>query len=268
MTTDPETGKAVYGMVHLAPLPGTPYHVPGSLADTIETAVRSARALAAGGATGALVQTVDRVYRTDDHCDPARLAAVTMVVRAIVEAVPGDFEVGVQIMQNAICASLAVARVAGGSFVRASALVGATLTTHGMVTAQPLQVMEYRAKLGAEGIRIVADIATQHYRWLGDERTIGDRARAAAQVGADAVAVADPEPSRALAMIDEIRAAAPKLPVFVAGYTNHANAAALLGPANGGFVGSCIERGGWGGEIDPDLVRTYLAEVESADPAW
>ena len=36
--------KLVLGMVHLSPLPGTPFHEDGSFGRTLDTAVRSARA--------------------------------------------------------------------------------------------------------------------------------------------------------------------------------------------------------------------------------
>jgi uncharacterized protein len=257
--------KTIIGMIHLQPLPGTPFHEPGSLPQIIDRAVTSARALHDGGADGCLVQTVDRVYRVDDQSDPARTAAMTLVVHAVAQATGPDFHVGVQMMINAVRTSLAVARVAGGSFVRATALVGATMSAHGMVTADPLGVGEYRAKIDAAGIRIIADVDTMHFNWFGADKSTGAVARGAALVGADAVAVCAPEEERTLEMIRSVRAAAPEVPVIVAGYTNHGNAARLLAAADGAFVGSCLERGGWGGEIDVERVRRYVDLVRALD---
>ena len=58
--------KVVLGMVHLPPLPGTPFYHENSFQHTLEVAVASACALAEGGADGCLVQTVDRVYATGE----------------------------------------------------------------------------------------------------------------------------------------------------------------------------------------------------------
>jgi predicted TIM-barrel enzyme len=127
--------KLVLGMVHLDPLPGTPFFERGSFERTIERAVGSALALEAGGADGCLVQTVDRVYPAGDESDPARTAAMALVVRAVVDATGDDFRVGVQVMRNAVKASLGVAVVAGAAFVRVGALVGMTLSPHGVVEA-------------------------------------------------------------------------------------------------------------------------------------
>ncbi|GAB1326636.1 BtpA/SgcQ family protein [Streptomyces sennicomposti] len=254
----------VLGMVHLAPLPGTPFHRPDTFPEILDTAVASARALYEGGADGCLVQTVDRVYGVADESDPARTAAMGLIVRAVTEATGPDFRVGVQMMRNATRASLAVARVAGGDFVRAGALVGQTLTAHGMVRPDPLAVMAYRRSIDAEGVGIVADIDSMHFKWFGEDKTCAEVARAARTVGADAVALSHPDERTALRMIESVREAVPQLPVILAGHTDHGNAARLLAAADGAFVGTCLESGGWGGRIDADRVRRYVDAVRES----
>ena len=160
------------------------------------------------------------------------------------EVVPGavgpGFAVGVQMMRNAVRASLAIAHLCGGQFVRATALVGATVSTHGIVTADPLAVMDYRRKISAEGIQIVTDIDSMHFHWLGGRET-GEVAQAAQGVGAAAVAVGHPDTGRSLEMVRAVRRSAPDLPVVLAGWTNHRNAAELTAVADGAFVGGCFE---------------------------
>jgi membrane complex biogenesis BtpA family protein len=250
--------KVVLGMVHLRPLPGTPYYEPGSLASIVDAAVRSASALAEGGADGCLVQTADRVYSAGEESDPARTAAMALVVSAVARAAGAGFAVGVQMMQNAVKASLAVAKVAGASYIRASAVVGATLTAHGMVQARPLEVMEYRAKIGAQDVKVVGEVGSMHFEWPGGARPVAEVARAAVAVGADAVALGHRDERRTLEMIASVRGAMPRTAVILAGYTNHENAARLLAAADGAFVGTCLESGGWGGPIDPGRVRAYV----------
>lgn len=261
----PPGRRHILGMVHLPPLPGTPYYEPGSLPRTVQTAVDSARALRDGGADGCLVQTVERVYGVADEADPARVAAAALVVHAVVEAAGPGFDVGVQLMRNAIRASLAVARVAGAGFVRAGTLVGATLTEFGLVQADPLGVMEYRDKLGAREVRIIADVDSDAFRWPGEARTAGDVARRALKVGADAVAVGHPDEDQALRKIRSVRDEAPGARVFLAGHTTHANAARLLAAADGAFVGGCLEEGGWGGRVDAGRVRDYVRIVREME---
>ncbi|MEO3871125.1 BtpA/SgcQ family protein [Nonomuraea sp. B12E4] len=257
--------KLIIGMVHLKPLPGTPYHQQGSLEDTRRTAVESALALFEGGADGCLVQTVERVYRVDDESDPARTAAMALVVNEIVRATGPRFQVGVQLMRNAIRASLAVAAVTGAAFVRAGALVGMTLTEHGMVTADPMGVMEYRRRIGAQGVRIFADVDSSHFTWYGGGKPAAEVARAAMKVGADAVVLGHADEDRTRRLIASVRAAVPGVPIILAGHTDHGNAARLLALADGAFVGTCLEPGGWGGVIDTNLVRDYVEIVRGIE---
>ena len=253
--------KTIIGMVHLPPLPGTPFHRAGTFTKIVETAVSSARALDEAGADGCLVQTVDRVYPVIDDADPARVAALAILVHEIDAATSTAFRIGVQVMCNANQAALAVASVGGGTFIRATALVGASMTPHGLVQSDAEAVMRYRSAIGAREVDIVADIDTMHFRWFGGEKPIGEIARAARLVGASAVALSNPDMRAVIGAVEAVRAATPDMPVMLAGGTNHDNVDQLLRVADGAFVGSCLERSGWGGSIDPELARSYVNAV-------
>lgn len=254
----PASERKIYGMVHLQPLPGTPFYAPGSFERTLEAAVRAAQVLASGGADGCLVQTVDRVYDALDESDPARTAAMSLIVSSIVQQVGAGFVTGVQMMRNAIKPSLAVAKVSGATFIRATALVGTTPSDAGPIHGDPYDVMMYRRHIDAADVAVIADIASLHHT---PARAIGDLARHALRVGAAAVAVGSPEEAQTLEWIAEIRRAAPGLPIFISGHTHHENVARIVVHADGVFVGSCIESGGFGGEIDQARVASYVKAV-------
>jgi uncharacterized protein len=254
--------KVVLGMVHLGAMPGTPFYEEGSYEQTLEEAVANAVALYEGGADGCLVQTVDRVYTTGEETDPARVVGVGNIVRAIAQATGPEFQIGVQLMRNAIKASLAVAKVSGGTYLRVGALVGATLTAHGIVEANPYDVMQYRARLNAQGIKLIAEIESMHFQWWGGKPVV-EVARNAQYVGADAVSIGDPDEEKTIRMARDIKKAMPNLPVILAGYTNHDNAARMFAEVDGAFVGTCLEKGGWGGSIDIERVREYVGIVSS-----
>lgn len=257
--------KLVLGMIHLRPLPGTPFYEKDSLGATLDAAVRSAYALQEGGADGCLVQTVDRVYSVSDEADPARTAALALIVRAIARETDEQFQIGVQVMRNALKASLAIATVAGGTFIRAGALVGATLTAYGLVEPDPLSVMEYRTRLEAQDVKVIADIASMHFSWFGNDKPVAEVARDARYVGADAVCLGAPDEAVTLSMIASVREAVSDTPIILAGYTDHDNAARLLAAADGAFVGTCLERAGWGGTVDADRTRAYVDIVRGLE---
>jgi membrane complex biogenesis BtpA family protein len=251
-------------MVHLEPLPGTPFHEPGSFERLLATAVSSACALARGGAHGCLVQTVDRVYEAHDESDPARTAAMGIIVHAVKQATPHSFTVGVQMMRNAIVPSLGVAKVTGAQFIRATALVGSSHSDGGTLRGDPYAAMDYRKRIDAGDVLVIADIATLHHR---PSEEVGELARRAARAGAGAVAVGNPDERRSLEWIASVRRSAPQVQVFLSGHTNHNNAARLLLHADGAFVGTCFEKGAWGGVIDEESVAEYIRIIRTLPDA-
>lgn len=256
--------KVIIGLVHLRPMPGTPFYEEGDFERSLEKAVCDATALYKGGADGCLIQTVDKVYPAKDEADLTRVVAMSAIVHAVSQATGSEFQIGVQIMWNALSASLAVAKVCGGSFIRCAALVGASMSQFGMVESNPYEVMKYRASIGAQNIKLVAEIEGMHFHYLGG-KPVGEIARAASMVGAHAVEIAHPDEETSTRLIREVKAMVPGMPVILGGYTNHENAARRLAEADGAFVGTCLEKNKWGSEIDIDKVCAYVEIVRNLE---
>lgn len=263
--TDLGKKKIIIGMVHLGTMPGTPFYEEGSYEETFEQALRDAKALDEGGASGCLVQTVERVYPTRDEADYARVVGVAHIVRAIAKEMRPDFQIGVQIMTNALQASVAVAKVSGGSFLRCFALVGQSLSPWGMIKANPIDFLHYRKRINATDIKLIAEVDGMHFKWFGEEKLVAEIAGTAVNAGADAVEVAHADEEANLKQIHDIKASLPDLPVILGGHTNHENVARRLAKADGAFVGSAFEPGGWGGAIDKQRVRDYMEIVRSLE---
>ena len=172
------------------------------------------------------------------------------------------FQIGVQIFVNGISASLAVAKVCGGSFLRITALVGESDTQWGLVKADPQPFLAYREKLGAQDIKLIAEVEGMHFHWRGEPKPVGEIAKEVVALGAHAVEIAHPDEEINLKLIREIKAAVPGLPVILGGHTKHENAARRLAEADGAFVGTCFEDQ-WGGNILESRVREYMDIVRS-----
>jgi uncharacterized protein len=253
--------KLVIGLIHLYPMPGTPLFEEGNFEKSLDKAVRDSKNLFAGGADGCLIQPVDRIYPSKDEADYARVAGIAAITHAVSQVTGDDFQIGVQFMWNSIRASLAVAKVCGGSFTRCSALVGSTMSPFGLVEADPLSVMNYRAQIKAQDIKMVAEIEGMHFHWFGETKPLSQIAQSASMVGADAVEIAIQDEEKNNQALMEVKKALPNLPIILGGYTNHENAARRLRLADGAFVGTCLEKKGWGGEIDVDKVKEYVEIV-------
>ena len=255
--------KVVLGMIHLKPLPGTPHHEEGMLEEALEKAIKDAISLDQGGADGCLIQTVDRVYPVGDEADYARVAGMAKIVHEVSQATRPEFQIGVHFMFNGLMPSVAVAKVCGGSYIRCTAFVGATQTAMGTVVADPYTFMNYRSRIGAQNIKLIAEVDGMHYRAIG-ERPATETAMMAKYVGAHAVEVAHRDEDTNNRVVQEIKSAIPDLPVILGGHTNHENAARRLANADGAFVGTCLEEEGkWGGPIDVERVKEYVGIVAS-----
>jgi len=255
--------KVVIGLVHLLPLPGTPFYEEGNTAKALDKAVADATALYEGGADGCLVQTVDRIYPVGEAADYARVAAMSKIVTAVAQATGPEFQIGVQILWNALKASLAVAQVCGGTFLRCNAFVGSTMTPAGVAHADPVAFQNYRSQLRAHNIKLIAEADGMHFRWLDGSKSTADVARMAVSAGAHAIEVAHPNEETNARMVREIKAAMPNLSVILGGHTNHENAARRLALADGAFVGSCFETEGWGSHINKEQVSRYVEIVSN-----
>lgn len=258
------TGKIIIGLVHLLPLPGTPLYRQGDLERSKEKVRRDVSALLEGGATGCLVQSVDKIYPSTDDTDYARVAAMALLVETARHVAGPDFLIGAQLMWNCITPSLAVAKVCGADFTRCSVLVGQSPSPFGMIQADPLKVMSYRQKIGAQDIAMVAEISGYHFLRNGsyDPDSLKATAKSAITVGASAVEVYSGDPVLNNRMVQDIKAAFPKTPVILGGGTTVENAAERLALADGAFVGSCFENGNWGGGISAETVKKYMERLK------
>jgi membrane complex biogenesis BtpA family protein len=249
--------KVIIGLIHLLPSPGTPHHEEGNFEKSLEKAIQGAMALEKGGADGCLIQTVDKVFPTEDEADFARVAAVAAITHAVSQVTSQDFQIGVQFFVNGLSASLAVAKVCGGSFLRITALTGESDTQWGLVKASPKPFLAYREKLVAQNIKLIAGVEGMHFHWRGKPKPVGEIAREVVALGADAAEIAHADEEINLKLIREVKAAVPGLPVILGGYTKHENAARRLAEADGAFVGTCFEDQ-WGGSILESRVRAYM----------
>ncbi len=255
--------KYVIGLVHLAPLPGTPLFREGDLERSIEKALVDTTALIKGGADGCLIQSVDKIYPSGDDTDYARVAGMTIVVNEVKRIAPQDFHVGVQLMWNCITPSIAIAKAAGACFTRCSALIGTIQTPYGEMNADPLKVQTYRRNIGAwDSVSLISEISGYHHIAGGyDKNELLTKARQSVTVGANAIEVFHPDEETNNRMVQDIKSLYPDVPVILGGGTNLGNAATRLKYADGALVGGCFENGKWGGNIDRDIVSEYVSIV-------
>jgi membrane complex biogenesis BtpA family protein len=249
--------RALIGVVHLQALPGTPAGKLG-VAEIASIAVAEAATYRDAGFHGLLIEnTHDRPY-LKSRVGPEIVAAMSVVGAAIRRAV--DLPLGVQVLAGANREALAVALACEASFVRVEGFVFAHVADEGLIEASAGSLLRYRRAIGADHVRVFADIKKKHSAHaITADVDIVETAKAGEFFSVDGVIVSGvatgaPADAQEVAAV----AGATWLPTLVGSGITAENIAAFP-EADAFIVGSSIKRDGlWSNPIDPGRVREMV----------
>ena len=254
--------KPVIGMLHLAPLPGAPLYG-GSLSAVSEAVLRDARLLAEGGVNGLMIENFGDTPFFPGRVPAHVVAYLTAVAREVRQTCP-DLPLGINVLRNDGLSALAVAHAVGADYIRVNVLCGARVADQGLLHGIAHDLLRLRAELGAEAIKIFADVDVKHSAPLA-ERPIADEVDDTLHRGmADALIVSgagtgkptDPE------KVKRVKAAAKDAPVFLGSGVTPQSLASLLPHADGFIVGTYFKREGVASNpVDPQRVRELMKEI-------
>jgi membrane complex biogenesis BtpA family protein len=253
--------KPVIGMVHCWPLPGAPGYKGYGMETIVEQAVRDATTLAEGGCHGLIVENMwDVPFRAGPHVQPESIAAHAVVAAKVREAVP-QLPLGINLVHNGGVALLGVAIAAGASFIRVCMFTGAGVWDAGSWDEGcAADLMRRRAELGAEQIKLFADVDKKHsVRFPGID--LATHIEWTRFFGADALIVSGRMTGDA-PDLDKVRHAkqlAGDRPLLLGSGTDERNIAAFMEVADGAIVGSSIKEGGEiANAVDAARVRAFV----------
>lgn len=254
----------VIGMVHAAPLPGSPQY-DDRWQPAIDRAVADAVALTTGGCDGIMLENFG-----DTPFYPGRVPAVTIatLTRLAMEVRRATaLPLGINMLRNDGQAALAVAVAVGAQFIRVNVLCGARVTDQGIVTGIAHDLLRERSQLGATSIRIFADVDVKHSAPLGPRSLVDETHDLVERGGADAViasGAATGQPT-ALADLRTIQSAAGNKPVFIGSGATVETVAALKPHCHGFIVGTHFKRDGVvSAPVDVERVRAFVSAVRAA----
>jgi membrane complex biogenesis BtpA family protein len=250
--------RALVGMLHVGPLPGSPGHRRGAAAgidDLVARAVDEAEIYRDAGCNGLLMENMhDRPYLRGG-VGPETVATLAAIGREVRRAVP--LPLGVQVLAAANREALAVAMACGGSFVRVEGYVFAHVADEGIVEADAGPLLRYRESIGATHVRVFADVKKKHSSHaITADVDLAETARAAEFALADGVIVTGTATGRPAepADVDDV-AAAVGIPTFVGSGITPDNIARYA-RAEGFIVGSAVKQDGdWRQPLCRDRVR-------------
>lgn len=254
--------KAVLGMVHLLPLPGSPGWA-GSMEQVLDRAMLDARTLVDGGLRGVVVENYGDAPYFPDSVPAETVASMAAVVTVLRREL--DVPLGVNVLRNDGPAALAVAAAAGAGFVRVNVHTGSMFTDQGLLQGRAHRTLRLRATLRSP-VAIFADVFVKHATPPPGTR-LEDAARDAHQRGlADALIVSGGSTGHPTdpAVVARVKEAVPGVPVWVGSGATPETARLHLRSADGLIVGSALQQDGVAGRpVDAERVRRFMDAVSA-----
>ena len=206
--------------------------------------------------------THDRPY-LKKSAGPEISAAMSVVASEVRRAVP--LPLGIQILAGANSASIAVAHAAGAGFVRVEGYVFSHVADEGIIDAEAGALLRYRRAIGAEHVRVFADVKKKHAAHaITADVDIVETAKAAEFFLADGI------------IVSGVSTGQPTDPAEVDAVSRAVGVATLVGSgitpdnirqypgADAFIVGSWIKQGGlWSNPLDHERVRTMARAFEA-----
>ena len=257
--------KALIGMVHVGALPGTARHQ-FPISEIVRQAVGEAKLLVDCGFDSILIENMHDAPYLRRNIGPEIISAMTMIACAIRSAV--KVPLGVQILAGANCASLAVAHATGATFIRTEGFVFASVADEGIfdeADAGPL--LRYRRSIGAENVKILADIKKKHSAHaITADVDVSQTAKAAEFFGADGVIITGIATGQAIRVNDLGTArVATTLPLIVGSGVTPDSVKDLFAYADALIVGSWYKKDGmWFNAPEEKRVRELVKAVNAA----
>ena len=259
--------KALIGMIHCPPFPGSPRYRGESLNQIYDACLRDAEFLVNNGLHGLIVENHGDVpFSKPDDIGPETPAFMAVVVERIKRNF--DVPIGINVLANAPITAFAIARATDSAFIRVNQWANAYIANEGFMEGRAAQAMRFRSTLRGEGIKVFADSHVKHgSHSITSDRSIGELTRDLDFFDVDAV-IATGHRTGDSATMEEIEevADATSLPVLVGSGVDADNIAQILTRASAVIVASSLKKDGvWWNPVDPEKVRSF---VTAATPAW
>ncbi|MGP1396819.1 MAG: BtpA/SgcQ family protein [Inquilinaceae bacterium] len=255
--------KAVIGVVHLNPLPGSPRH-DGEAVETIYAqGLADARAYLEGGCDGVIVENHgDIPFAKPEDIGPEVGTHMAVVADRIRRDL--DRPVGINVLANGAIPALAIASAASAAFIRVNQWANAYVANEGLIEGAAAQAMRYRARLRARGVRVFADAHVKHgAHAIVADRPVEEQVKDLVFFDADAV-IATGQRTGHAADLDYVRLIkeASRLPTLVGSGVTSDNVNDLLAIVDGVIVASSLKVDGvWWNPVDPDRVLRFTAGI-------
>lgn len=233
--------KIIIGMVHCLPLPGTVGYK-NNMGSLIKQAIEDAKTLEKAGVDAIIIEnTGDGPFNIT--LDNIQITALSVVSALVSEKV--TIPIGIDAAMNDYKTALSIAKVINADFIRIPIFVDTVEFYGGIIKPCAREATLYRRSIGAEDVKIFADIQVKHTHMLVPTVSIEDSANAAISCGADAIIVTGTHTGAEtpIEIIRRIKAIS-SIPVIIGSGVNKNNIKTQLDIADGAIIGSGLKVGG------------------------
>lgn len=257
------TRKPVIGMVHLAPLPGSPRHKDMSMQEITRLALSDAQKLADARVDGAIIENFgDTMFYK--RVPAETIAAMTYAAAAIAKEMP-QLTLGLCVLQSDAIASIAIANTIGAKFIRVPYYSETYVVDAGLMDSIAAETLRYRKFLNAD-VKIFADVHIKHGYPLS-QRPIGESANDLEHRGlADAILVTGKATGAETnaADVKEVKDSVHYTPVLVASGADETNLRHYKDFADGVILGTHIKfDNDTEKPIDPQKLAAFMKVARS-----
>lgn len=273
------------GVVHVPAMPGDPRYKNHDLHQSLQNgfmaayakALHDAEILVRGGVNGIIIENFGSAPfakgMEGSRVPPHHVALLTRIASTCVERyAPHGITIGINCLRNDVISALGIAAACGlGSserpgFVRVNVHTGAYVTDQGLIEGEAATSLRYRQSIHADHIAILADVHVKHAKPLApmDATTAThdclDRGLADGVIVTGAATGAPVSP----ALLEEVRMAAGKRPVWIGSGLSPENAPRLAPLADGAIVGTWLKHDGLvHNPVDVERVRAMALALRT-----
>ena len=257
------TAKAIIGVVHCPPLPGSPRYDGEGFPALLDVALRDAAAYAEGGVDGLIIENHgDIPFLKPDDIGPETAACLAVITDRVASRT--GLPLGINVLANAALPALAVAKAGGARFVRVNQWANAYVANEGFVEGEAARALRYRAAIGARHVAVFADAHVKHgAHAIVADRPVAELVRDVEFFDADAVIATGQRTGDAAtaAEIGTVRSGT-SLPVLVGSGVGPDNVDAILPLVDGVIVASALKEDGvWWNRVETARVAAFMAKV-------
>ncbi len=250
--------KWIFGMVHLAPLPGNPNYQFNNK-KIIEDALKDAESLISSGVDGIIVENYGD-WPFTSKTNLSQIMVQTIATYEIRKRYP-DIVLGVNVHYNAYQEEAHLATTIEADFIRAEVFVDTVIYDDGILSPVSGDLLRLRTSLKGKFL-IFADVQPKHTQLLVP-RSIKTSTHAAERAMADVIIVTGEETGKQtpLSALKEAREST-KLPIFAGSGVTPKSIRNILEVVNGAIVGSYFKYDGFVfNPVDKNRVREFMEEV-------